>query len=127
MLSERVVREIEFSVPRHCDLSSAGELIERVCSDRGLHVAMKGSLSSYPGSIHWHFKNKKERGTLELTLHLPQRRIWAQVQDGRKAPWIDVELGPLQRAVERELRSLCSAARSQRGGKGTLRRGAANS
>jgi hypothetical protein len=118
------VKEIEFSVPRHCDLSSAERLIEEVCSGRGLQIAMKGSLSEYPGCIHWHFKNeKRDKGTLELTLHIPQGRIWAQVKAGRKAQWIDAELPHLRRAVERELRSLCTPSQSFKAAKtGAARR-----
>jgi hypothetical protein len=98
------MKEIEFKVPRDCDLARAGVLIEKVCAGRGLELAMKGSLAKYPGCIHWHFKQPNQKGTLELTLHLAERRIWAKVQEGRKAQWIDKELPVLRRAIERELK-----------------------
>lgn len=98
------LREVEFRIPEERNLNRAEALIERVCAERGLHVAMKGSLASYPGSIHWHFKKNKEKGTMEITLLKKDHRIWAQVQDGRKADWIDKELPGLRRAVEKELR-----------------------
>lgn len=98
------MKEVEFCVPKQCDLTRVESLIERVCADRGLLIGMKGSLASYPGSIHWHFKNQKQKGTLEITLHASERRIWAQVQDGRKADWIDKELPGLQSAIEEKLR-----------------------
>jgi hypothetical protein len=60
--------EVEFSVPRKCDLKAAERLIEGVCTRRGLQIAMKGSQSKFPGCIHWHFKREKQKGTLELTL-----------------------------------------------------------
>lgn len=99
------MREVEFQVTKKCDLARAEALIERVCAERGLSVGMKGSLASHPGCIHWHFKKPKEKGTLEITLHAEARRIWAQVQDGRKAEWIDKELSALQRVIEKELRT----------------------
>ncbi|HLW55070.1 MAG TPA: hypothetical protein VKW06_19725 [Candidatus Angelobacter sp.] len=80
------MKQLEFRVPKNGALSFAEQAIERVCGQRGLIVGMKGSLASYRGCTHWHFKKKKEKGTLEITLHPAGRRIWAQVQDGRKAP-----------------------------------------
>ena len=96
--------EIEFKVPPNCDLAKAERSIESVCAVRGLHIAMKATLASYPGSTHWHYKNQKEKGTLELTVFPRGRRVWAQVQSGRKAPWIDGMLPKIQQDIERELR-----------------------
>jgi len=98
------MQEIEFAVPPHCDLTNAGKLIEDVCSTLGLNLGMKGSLASYPGSIHWHYRKPKEKGTLELTLLVSERLIWAQVQSGRKAPWIETMLPKVQREIELALR-----------------------
>lgn len=65
---------------------------------------MKTSLASYPGSIHWHYKQPKQKGTLEITLDPATHRLWATVQAGRRAPWIDAELPLLRRAIESALR-----------------------
>ncbi|HXZ12757.1 MAG TPA: hypothetical protein VEG64_10215 [Candidatus Sulfotelmatobacter sp.] len=105
------MKEIEFKVPRDCDLVRADALIEKVCAGRGLELAMKGSLAKYPGCIHWHFQRPNQKGTLELTLHRAERRIWVKVQEGRKAPWIVEELPALRRAIERGLKSLPKTAR----------------
>jgi hypothetical protein len=99
------MREIDFAVPRNADLGRVERLIEKICARRGLLLAMKGSLSSYPGCVHWHYKRQSHKGTLELTLFARDRRVWAKVQDGRRAPWIDEELPGLQRDVERALKS----------------------
>jgi len=97
--------QIDFLIPEHCNLDGAEKLIEEVCSAAGLQVAMKGSLSTYPGSIHWHYKlGTKQKGTLELTLFIAGRRIWAKVQSGRKAPWIDDMLPKVRRSIESGLR-----------------------
>jgi hypothetical protein len=99
------MREIDFAVPRDADLGRAERLIEKICARRGLILAMKGSLLSYPGCVHWHYKRPDQKGTLELTLFARDRRVWAKVQDGRKAPWIDQELPGLQVDIERGLKN----------------------
>ena len=80
------MKEVEFRVPKQCDLAGAELLIESACARRGLIVAMKGTLAGYPGCVHWHWKKREAKGTLEITLYPKDRRIWAQVQDGRRAP-----------------------------------------
>jgi hypothetical protein len=99
------MREIDFAVPHTADLARAERLIEKICARPGVVLAMKGSPSSYPGCVHWHFQRQKQKGTLELTLFARDRRVWAQVQHGRKAPWIDEELPGLQLDIERALKS----------------------
>jgi hypothetical protein len=99
------MREIEFAVPRNADLVRAKRLIEKICVRRGLTLATKGSLATYPGCVHWHYKRQKQKGTLELTLFARDRRVWAKVQDGRKASWIDEELPGLQAAIEHALKN----------------------
>jgi hypothetical protein len=102
------MREIEFAVPRNADLTQAVQLIEAICARHELILAMEGSLAAYPGCAHWHYKRQDEKGTLELTLFARDRRVWAKIQDGRKAPWIDEELPALQWAIERALRAAAS-------------------
>jgi hypothetical protein len=43
-------------------------------------------------------------GTLELTLWEAKRRVWASIQDGRRAAWIDDALPRVKDAVETALR-----------------------
>jgi hypothetical protein len=99
------MREIEFVVPRNADLTQSVKLIENICAQHELILSMKGSLAAYPGCIHWHYKRKNQKGTLELTLFAREQRLWAKVQDGRKAPWIDEELPALQLDIQRALRA----------------------
>jgi hypothetical protein len=105
------MQEFKFSVPAHCNLADAAGLIERVYAKHSLIAALKGSLTRYPGSIHWHCRRPNEKGVLELTLWPRGARLWAQVQDGRKAPWIDHLLPQVQAELEQGLRSR-SAERS---------------
>lgn len=97
--------EIEFRVPQNFNAQNAERAIEEICEKAGLVLGKKGALASFPGSIHWHYKKKQQSGTLELTLWPAQNRLWAQVQAGRKAPWIFAELPRLRRAIEAALRA----------------------
>jgi hypothetical protein len=97
------MREVEFHVLGGAQLKHAGAAIESACSAEGLEIGMKGTLASFPGSTHWHFRRPGERGTLEITLFPSQKRIWAQIQDGRRAPWIDACLVNIKDALERKL------------------------
>ena len=42
-------------MPKDCDAKCVERTVERVCRAQGLIVVRRGSLSQYPGSIHWHF------------------------------------------------------------------------
>jgi hypothetical protein len=62
---------------------------------------MEASLASYPGSTHWHIKLGKEKGTLELTTWPPKRPLWAKIQAGRRADWIERILPQLSQKIQR--------------------------
>jgi len=96
--------EIEFTVPPGCGLSGAPSLIEKACLGCGLRISTRCSLRGCPGCIHWHLKRGIQPGTLELTLWEAKRRVWASVQDGRRAAWIDEALPHVKDAVETALR-----------------------
>ena len=100
--------ELEFQVPRGCDLSHASSLIEGVFQAHGLRIVMTDTLRSYPECVHWHVKRGAEPGTLELTLWEAERRIWASVQEGRRAAWIEETLPRVKREVETALRHAVS-------------------
>lgn len=96
--------EVEFAVPQSCNLSGAAVLIEKACRGCGLRVSTRATLTSYPGCIHWHVKRGIQPGTLEVTLWEAKRRVWASVQDGRRAAWMDEALPQVKDAVETALR-----------------------
>ena len=96
--------EIDFTVPPGCSLSGAASLIEKACQQCGLRVSTRSALASYPGCIHWHVKRGIQPGTLEITLWEAKRRVWASIQDGRRAAWIDDALPRVKDAVETALR-----------------------
>jgi hypothetical protein len=74
------------------DISSAGarleKEIERLCLATGLSITLKTTSAKFPGSIHWHLKKGRERGTLEITLWPAQNKLWFSMQDGRSADWV---------------------------------------
>jgi hypothetical protein len=98
------MREVEFKAPGSMQLTHIDSEIESACAAEGLQIGMKGTLASFPGSIHWHFKRPSERGTLEITVFPRDRRIWAQIQKGRRADWIEPCLEKIKYAVEAKLR-----------------------
>ena len=100
------MEETEFAIPAAADLSGAAATIEAVCAECGLAIAMKSTLRSFPGSIHWHYKNGRGKGTLELTLLAVERRIWATVHTNRGGPWIETTLPKVRREIEKRLRQL---------------------
>jgi hypothetical protein len=96
--------DVEFAVPQGCNLNGAAALIEKALSGCGLRVSARETLSSYPGCIHWHVKRGMQPGTLEVTLWEAKRRVWASLQDSRRAAWIDEALPQVKDAVETALR-----------------------
>lgn len=73
------------------DISSAAGLekkIERLSEANGLSITMKTTSAKFPGSIHWHLKKGRERGTLEITLWPSQNELWFSMQDRRRAAWV---------------------------------------
>jgi hypothetical protein len=80
------------------------EIVETAATAVGLHVTLRTSTQSYPGSIHWHFKKMGEpRGTLELTYWPEAKRLWAKVHRGRRAKWIAGSLVELTEEVAGQL------------------------
>jgi len=57
------------------------EAIDALCRSHCLSVTMKSTLAKYPGSIHWHIKKERERGTLEATSWPAKCRVWFSMQD----------------------------------------------
>ncbi len=82
---------------------AAGNLenaLERMCQAIGLSVTMKTTSAKFPGSIHWHWKKGRERGTLEATLWPAQNRLWFSMQDGRSADWVMLAAYQLKAQLE---------------------------
>ncbi|HEY4666521.1 MAG TPA: SET domain-containing protein-lysine N-methyltransferase [Anaerolineales bacterium] len=74
-------------------------IIEQAAKSLGLVTAQVTTLSTFPGSIHWHFKQANGRGTLEATYWPDRRRAWLSVRPGREAEWIAPAIRALKRLV----------------------------
>jgi len=96
--------ETEIELPVGAELADLSSLIEECCAELELHVAMRASLKSYPESTHWHLRKPGQRGTLEVTLWPPKRRLWLSIQSGRAAEWTAPAAAELQLALEARLR-----------------------
>ena len=95
--------EVELQVPADAKSDSVVKVVEQVCTANNLTCALKGTLASYPGCIHWHFKKKKEKGTLEITWWESENRLWFKVANGRVGEWIDEMLPKLKMEIESSL------------------------
>lgn len=59
-----------------------------VADHEGLLLTLTTTHSSYPDSIHWHFKpERKIRGVLDLTYWPDEGRLWLSVR-AQDADWI---------------------------------------
>jgi hypothetical protein len=67
--------EVELQIPDSVEPEAVLRIVEEVCASNELTCALKGTLVSYPGSIHWHFKQGKQRGTLEITWWESEHRL----------------------------------------------------
>jgi hypothetical protein len=97
------LQHIEIPLPPDIDLVVVERAIDALIADRGLQVALRGSLKKHPGCIHWHVKQAQMPGTLEITVWPAQHRAWFSVQRGRRAAWIDGEIARLQSSIKTHL------------------------
>jgi hypothetical protein len=73
------------------------ELVERICMQQNLTSTMKGSLKSIDANTHWHFKNGKVKGVLEITLMHNTGEIILAVHENRNDDWVKTAMQQLER------------------------------
>lgn len=95
--------EVELQIHADTKSDSVTMAIEHVCAANNLTCALKGTLASYPGCVHWHFKKNKEKGTLEITWWESENRLWFKVADGRVGKWMNEILPKLKKEIESSL------------------------
>jgi hypothetical protein len=99
-----ILREINTS--QH-DKIEVIPLVEQYCTGEGLVQTMKGTLASYPGCTHWHYKRDlKQPGVLEITYWPAQDRLWLSAHRNRFAGWISAAATALATNLETELRPI---------------------
>ena len=74
--------------------------VSRAVAQSHLAINLKGTLKTYPGSVHWHIVKSGEKGTLELTFWPSKRSLWFKISAGRQAAWIDEVLPALAKLLE---------------------------
>ncbi len=80
------------------------EVVKEATSLLGLTISMLGTLSSYPGSKHWHFKSGKKSGTLEVTWYPRENRLWISYHENRIGDgWVKDQALDLGEMLERRL------------------------
>lgn len=92
--------EVELQIPDSIEPETVIRAVEQICAFHGLTCTLKGTLVRYPGSIHWHFKRGRQKGTLEITWER-ENRLWFKVADGRTSEWINVSLPQLKEQIEK--------------------------
>ena len=97
--------EQDIRVPAGLPAASVEAAVERACQAEGLILALKGTLAKYPGSVHWHWKRRREPGTLEVTFWPETDRAWFAVQAGRTGEWIEASMRRLDLEIERSLKN----------------------
>jgi hypothetical protein len=95
--------DIEIVLPRDVDCEEIARVIDDSIDRAGLATTMRASLKKFPGCIHWHVKNGRESGTLEITLWPQKHRAWFTIQSGRKGSWIDAKMKLLQKIIRQRL------------------------
>ena len=91
--------EVELQIPANANSDSVNKVLEQVCTANYLTCVLKGTLASYPGCMHWHFRKEKQKGTLEITWWERENRLWFKVARGRTGNWIDESIAMLKKQI----------------------------
>jgi hypothetical protein len=83
-------------------LARLSETIDEISAEQGLSIRMKKPVAKFSGSIHWHLKKGRERGTLEVTLLPVKRGLWFSMHENRSADWVMYAAHEFQRRIEAE-------------------------
>ena len=95
--------EVELQIPDSVESEAVLRIVEQVCASKELTCSLKATLVSYAGSIHWHFRRGKQRGTLEITGWESEQRLWFKVASGRTSEWILKSIPQLKEQIEKLL------------------------
>jgi hypothetical protein len=93
------VQEIEINIGGRGNNLAVLRSVDEAIKTCHLRITLKTSLRAFPGSTHWHVKNGRMPGTLEITWWPKQRGVWFSIQDGRKADWIDAAISALGKSI----------------------------
>jgi hypothetical protein len=85
------------------DADSLAGSIERVCGSFDLACTLKCELTTYPGSVHWHFQLESQPGTLEITLWPRGNKAWISYRSNRTGPRIGAKIPAVTKALRAAL------------------------
>jgi hypothetical protein len=97
------MERVEVTVGRSVSAERIVSIVEATLVAEDLRIRMRGTLRTYPGSVHWHLEQPGARGTIEVTWWPNAGRLWLAVHAGRRASWIEAALPRLQERLERAL------------------------
>jgi hypothetical protein len=95
--------EVEHQITDRTNTDTLVRIVEQVCLSHGLIYTLKGTLASYPGCVHWHFKKDNQKGILEITWWKKENRLWFKVADNRTGEWIEDSIPVLKEQIEKSL------------------------
>ena len=94
------MQNFEISLPQYIDHQKVERAIDNSIFETGLITSLRCTLKKYPNCVHWHVKNNKKPGILEITFWPMQQRAWFTVQDGRKNTWIEGKMKQLEKSIK---------------------------
>jgi hypothetical protein len=95
---QALMETVDIPIAASRDPAALIEIIERAASEAGL-LAQRRTLRSYPGSTHWHLKQPRASGTLELTYWPRTNRLWFAVHANRRAEWIAAAIAAFRERI----------------------------
>lgn len=94
------MKDIPIILPREVGSDQIAGAIDSAIDELNLTVTMRDTLKKFPGCVHWHIKNGRESGTLEITYWPAEDRALFTIQEGRKADWIEAKVKLLKKALK---------------------------
>ncbi|MWC30227.1 hypothetical protein [Paenibacillus sp. MMS18-CY102] len=73
--------------------------IEGVIEQFELNITQKTTLSTLKGSVHYHLKQGKKAGVLEITYWPAKHRLWVEIHDNRSSEWNRLVIKPFSEAL----------------------------
>jgi|SRR5687767_5378768 len=95
--------EVELQIADSVNTDTLVKVVEQICIANRLTCILKGTLASYPGSIHWHFKKDRQKGILEITWWETEGRLWFKVAGNRTGHWIEDSIPVLKEQIEKSI------------------------
>jgi hypothetical protein len=100
------LREIAIPLTTRADGAQIERAIDDAIADSGLDVALRASLTKFPGCTHWHLKRGSNSGTLEITFWPQEKRAWFSIQSRREADWIEAAIRMLNNEIQRRAQGI---------------------